>query len=109
MKDFFTNNRNNLFDKMSEGDVAVFFAGTSPQSTADSHYKFRPDKNFYYLTGTTRESFILLMTKVGGKNESILFIEKPDYDIEKWVGRKLTKEQVIEASGILSRSNLLVT
>jgi len=100
MKEFFVKNRENLFEKMNDGDMALFFSGTSPQSTADSHYKFRPDKNFYYLTGTTRESFILLMTKTAGKTESIIFIEKPDYDIEKWVGRKLTKEQVTEISGI---------
>lgn len=100
MKTFFTDNRKRLFDKMNDGEMALFFSGTAPQSTADSHYVFRPDKNFYYLTGTTRESFILLMTKNQGKEEAILFIEKPDYDIEKWVGRKLKKEDAIEASGI---------
>lgn len=100
MNTFFTENRNRLFDKMSNGDIAVFFSGNAPQSTADSHYFFRPDKNFYYLTGTTRESFILVMMKTDEKNEAVLFIEKPDYDIEKWVGRKLKKEAAIEASGI---------
>ncbi|MBN2797193.1 MAG: aminopeptidase P family protein [Clostridia bacterium] len=100
MKTFFTTNRKNLFDKMNNGDVAVFFAGKAPQSTADSHYVFRADKNFYYLTGTTREAFILVMTKYEGKEEAVLFIEKPDYDIEKWVGRKLKKEDAQEVSGI---------
>lgn len=100
MKEFFIKNRENLLNKLSVGDMAILFSGTSPQSTADSHYDFRPDKNFYYLTGTTRETFILVLTKLENKTESILFIEKPDYDIEKWVGRKLTVDQTKEASGI---------
>jgi Xaa-Pro aminopeptidase len=100
MKEFFKGNRENFLEKMSNGDMALFFSGTSPQSTADSHYNFRADKNFYYLTGIKKESFILLMTKHNDKTETIIFVEKPDYDIEKWVGRKLTKEQVTEVSGI---------
>jgi len=100
MKEFFVKNRENLLKKLSVGEMAIFFSGSAPQSTADSHYDFRPDKNFYYLTGTTRETFILVLTKLEEKSEAILFIEKPDYDIEKWVGRKLTIEQTKEASGI---------
>jgi Xaa-Pro aminopeptidase len=100
MKEFFIKNRENLLSKLSVGDMAILFSGTSPQSTADSHYDFRPDKNFYYLTGTTREEFILVLTKLETKTEAILFTEKPDYDIEKWVGRKLTVDQAKEASGI---------
>lgn len=100
MKEFFTSNRQALFEKMSQGDIAVFFSGSAPQSTADSQYEFRADKNFYYLTGTTQQTSILLMTKSSEKNEVILFIEKPDYNIEKWIGRKMTKEQATEKSGI---------
>lgn len=100
MKEFYTNNRKALLEKMSDGDIAIFFSGTSPQSTADSHYKFRPDKNFYYLTGTTRESFILMLSKHNGQVNETIFIEKPNYDIEKWVGIKLKREEVQEISGI---------
>jgi len=100
MKEFFIKNRENLLSKLSVGDMAILFSGTSPQSTADSHYDFRPDKNFYYLTGTTKETFILVLTKLETKTEAILFIEKPDYDIEKWIGRKLTVDQTKEVSGL---------
>lgn len=100
MKEFFVKNRENLLKKLSVGEMAIFFSGSAPQSTADSHYDFRPDKNFYYLTGTTRETFILVLTKLEGKTESVLFIEKPDYDVEKWFGRKLTIEDTKEMSGM---------
>jgi len=100
MNTFFTENRKRLLDKMNIGDVAIFFSGEAPQSTADSKYEFRPDKNFYYLTGTTQELSVLLLSKLEGRTESILFIEEPNYDIEKWVGRKMTKAQATEISGI---------
>ena len=100
MRTFFTQNRNNFLHKMNSGDVALFFSGQAPQSSADSKYEFRTDKNFFYLTGTTQETSILMMTKLEEKLECVLFIEEPVYDIEKWVGRKLTKAQATEISGI---------
>lgn len=100
MRTFFTQNRVNFLNKMNSGDVALFFSGQAPQSSADSKYEFRRDKNFYYLTGTTQETSILMMTKLEDKVECVLFIEEPVYDIEKWVGRKLTKAQATEISGI---------
>lgn len=100
MKSFFENNRKNLIGKMAIGEMAVLFSGEAPQSTADSEYNFRPDKNFFYLTGLVKENFILVLLKTEAKVEETIFIEKPDYEIEKWVGRKLTIEQVKETTGI---------
>lgn len=85
---------------MESGDFAVFFAGSAPKSTADAHYSFLQNKNFYYLTGCKQEHFILTLHKNDTSVETTLYIEKPDYDIEKWIGRKLTREQAKDISGI---------
>lgn len=85
---------------MESGDFAVFFAGSAPKSTADAHYSFLQNKNFYYLTGCKQEHFILALHKNDTSVETTLYIEKPDYDIEKWIGRKLTREQAKDISGI---------
>lgn len=102
MNTFFSNNREKLLNDMQVGDMAILFAGEAPHATADSHYRFKTNKNFYYFTGLKDEKFIVVMTKLEGKSETKLFIEKPDYDIEKWVGRKLSKESATEISGIKS-------
>lgn len=103
MKQFFKNNRDKLYKEMSVGDIAVFYSGTAPNSTADSHYKFRADKNFYYLTGIKREGFTLVMSKTSEDDlTTTLFIKKPNFDIEKWVGRFLDKDTCIEVSGVES-------
>ncbi|GAU77247.1 aminopeptidase P N-terminal domain-containing protein [Fusibacter sp. 3D3] len=94
--------REKLGQTLSTGDAVMLFSGKAPKSTADAHYAFLPNKNFYYLTGLTNENFIVLMHKTKSAFEVSLFIEKPDYDIEKWIGRKMTKEVATSVSGIQS-------
>lgn len=100
MNSFFQNNRNKLGARMDVGDLAILFSGKAPKSTADAHYSFMPNKNFFYFTGCTSEHFIWTLLKTEKGLETTLFIEKPDYDIEKWIGRKMTKEVAKEISGI---------
>ena len=93
-------NREKIFKDMKVGDIAVFFAGIAPASSADSLYPFRTDKNFYYLTGLKREGFILVMIKDEETAAETLFVTEPDYNIEKWVGRALSKEDCTKISDI---------
>lgn len=100
MKSLYEAHREQLGGFLEVGDVAILFSGKAPKSTADAHYSFLPNKNFYYFTGCTQENFIVAMQMTEKGLESTLFIEKPDYDIEKWVGRKLTIDSAKEVSGI---------
>lgn len=100
MKSLFESHRSALEGFLEVGDMAILFSGKAPKSTADAHYSFLPNKNFYYFTGCRNEHFILTMLKTEKGLESTLFIEKPDYDVEKWIGRKLTREAATEISGI---------
>lgn len=100
MQTFLENNRTHLYNQLEVGDIAVFYAGQAPVSTSDSFYPFRPDKNFYYLTGLKSEGFILVMAKQEKELTTTLFIKKPDYDMEKWVGRYLSDQQCKDISGI---------
>lgn len=100
MKTFFNSNRIKLAEKLSRGDLVVLFSGAAPRSTADAYYSFMPNKNFYYFTGCEAQHFIFAGLKTADDFETVLFIEKPDYDIEKWIGRKLSAEKAREKSGI---------
>lgn len=92
--------REQLGKQLSNGEIAIFFSGHSPKSTADTVYRFREDKNFFYLTGIGREEFILVLKKWNGTFEEILFIEEPNHDVEKWVGKKMTAQEATDVSGI---------
>ncbi|MGB3367613.1 MAG: aminopeptidase P N-terminal domain-containing protein [Acidaminobacteraceae bacterium] len=100
MQEFFINNREKLNERITDKDLVVLFSGTAPKSTADSYYNFLADKNFYYFTGLNKENFALCMYRESGVINSVLFIEKANYDMEKWHGRKLKSEAATEVSAI---------
>lgn len=71
---------------------------TYPKS-ADEDFEFEVNKNFYYLTGINQANVVLAIIK-RETPKTILFIEKNDPVLSKWVGRKLEKEEASEISGI---------
>lgn len=99
-KKFFLENRKKLMELISDNSVVVLFSGEAPQRSADQKYKYTPNRNFYYLTGLDRENFILLITKNEGKIEESLFIEKSDSKLEKWIGKRMSKDKAKQKSGI---------
>ena len=68
--------------------------------SADAHYKFVPNRNFYYLTGIDEPNVIFMLKKFGNSVEETLFIEKSDPVLEKWVGKTVSKEDAEKLSGI---------
>jgi len=100
MSNNYINNRSKAEEWLEEGEMMVLFAGGSVKSSADETYDFRIYNNFYYFTGLNREAFILVMYKIKSTFKTLLFIEKPNDDVEKWYGRKLSKEASKDISGI---------
>ncbi len=100
MKELFIRNREKLNAYLNDGDLVLLYQGSAPKSTADAHYTFKPNKNFFYFTGLNQENFVVALHKQGGKLNTTLFVEMPNYDVEKWYGRKLSKEAATELSGI---------
>lgn len=99
-KEFFINNRKKLGEYINDNSLLVLFSGQAPQKSADENYPFLPNMNFYYNTGLNREKFILVISKINGKIEEKVYIEKPNPDIEKWIGKRMRKNEVKEISGI---------
>lgn len=97
---FFETNRQNLLKLMDDNSIAVLFAGRAPYRSADEIYEFSPNRNFYYMTGITRENIILVLTKRNNMQKSILYIEKPDPVMARWVGEKMPYTEAQDLSGI---------
>ncbi len=100
-KDFFILNRKKVSEKLKNNSIAVFFAGQAPYKSADEVYKFTPNRNFYYLTGIDEPSVIMMMIKDDNRVTEHLFIQESDPVMEKWVGRTISSDEAIEASGIM--------
>lgn len=82
-----------------KGDVALVFAPPEAEGPNDL-YGYRPDDNFYYLTGWREPGAAVLIAAVerGANNNparpytEILFLPKRNYSQEQWTGPKLGPE-----------------
>ena len=99
-KKIFAENRKKLIEGLKNNSILIMFAGTAPKKSADEAYPFTPNRNFYYLTGIDEEKIILMISKVNGKVEENLFIQKADPVMEKWVGKTISAEEAKEISAI---------
>jgi len=96
----FTNHRKAFLEQAKEQSFALFFSGSAPYKTNDQRYKYVANRNFYYLTGIIRENMTLLLVKGKTRTEEYIFIEEPSDYATKWLGRRMTKQEASEASGV---------
>lgn len=106
MKNERTLRREKIFKSLPLNSVAVLFAGDLIPSSADAHYPFSINKNFFYLTGLKEDGLVLLVQYSGNGKKETLFIKDDNSTMEKWVGRSLKKDEAIEKSGILNIAHL---
>lgn len=97
---FFAQNRERLVNTLPDESITILFAGQAPHMSADAHYKFVQNRNFYYVTGIDEPNVIFMLKKVGGSVEETLFIEKSDPVMEKWFGKTVSNEEAEKISGI---------
>ena len=82
-----------------KGGVALIFAPPEAEGPNDL-YGYRPDNNFYYLTGWPEPGAALLVAPAAEAKESmpahpyteILFLPSRNYSQEQWTGAKLGPE-----------------
>ncbi len=80
--------RDALAAKMDDG-VAVIAAAAQKIRSNDTEYPYRPDSDFYYLTGFGEDNAILVVSKRGPQVRSVLFVQPRDETLELWTGRRL--------------------
>lgn len=97
---FFESNRQKLLDKLPERALAVIFAGRPVAMSADDLYPFFANRNFFYLAGVEQAESVLVMLKTGKNVKTILFLEVQDTLRERWTGKRMTREEATEISGI---------
>lgn len=96
----FTKNRENLLKKLEDNSLLVLFAGEAKRKTADEYFPFTPNRNFYYLTGIDEEKHILMIKKINGVVDEVLYILKPNLEQERWTGKTIRDYEAKEVSGI---------
>ena len=89
--------RARLAKALGEGVVVL---PTAPERTrnADTHYDYRWDSGFYYLTGFREPEAVLVMV-LGAKPRAILFCREKNLEREIWDGYRHGPEQARELFG----------
>ena len=94
--------REKVYSQMEDKSILVLYSGEALHISADAYHDFEANRQFFYLTGIRRENMALVIDKCGDKLEETLFIEPIDPSVERWVGKKMTKEEAKEVSGVES-------
>ena len=100
MKNFYSSNRERLFEKLDDNSAAIIFSGGEVRKMGDANYPFAPSSNFLYLTGLDKPNEILFLVRSGKDKTAVLFIEPRDEEKAKWVGEVIKSEDAEKISGI---------
>ena len=87
--------RETLLEKMQEG-VAVLANARLQTRSNDTEYPYRPNSDFYYLTGFEEDNAVLVLVKKADEIKSVLFVQQKVPEMELWTGKRLGVEAAKE-------------
>lgn len=95
----FAARRKRLMEMVGEGGIAII--PTAPEQTRnrDVDYPYRPDSDFYYLTGFPEPEAVAVLVPGREHGEYILFCRERDPLMETWHGRRAGLEGARERYG----------
>ncbi len=98
-KSEFQRRRKRLMQAMGKNAIAIVPAAPQRARNRDVEYNYRPDSDFYYLTGFAEPRAVAVMIPGREHGEYILFCRERDPEMETWNGRMAGLEGAMEAHG----------
>ncbi len=95
----FPKRRKELMQMMGEGTIAILPTATEKTRNADAEFTYRPDSDFYYLTGFPEPEALMVLVPGRKNGEYVLFCRERDIEKETWHGRRAGLEGACEAYG----------
>jgi Xaa-Pro aminopeptidase len=111
-KQFHKSRRAKLLEKIGKDSIAIIVSNSMRNSSYDADYKFKQNKNFYYLTGFNEPDSLLVLSpekikipiddkkKQFKEVNEVLFVRPKNQRAEMWTGRRLGAEKVTSELGI---------
>ncbi len=98
----FIENRKRLAEHLKPNSVCVFNSSDVMPKSADGAFKFIQHTDIFYLTGIDQEETVLLIYPDAKEEKlrEILFIRETNDNLAIWEGRKYSKEEARQISGI---------
>ncbi len=95
----FRRRRRQLMRIMGKGSIAILPAAPRCVRNNDVHYPYRPDSDFYYLTGFPEPDAVAVLIPGRKQGEYILFCRERDPDRERWDGPLAGQEGAVQTYG----------
>ena len=87
-KDEFARRRKQLMKMMGKGGIVILPAVPEKSRNSDVLYHYRPDSDFYYLTGFAEPEAVAVLIPGRAHGEYVLFVRDRDPTRETWDGRR---------------------
>jgi len=84
----FKKRRKRLMDMIGSDSIAILPTASVTVRNRDVEFPFRPDSDFFYLTGYPEPEAVLVLIPDRKEGESILFCRESDEKMEAWHGRR---------------------
>ena len=91
--------RRKKFIEQMNGGVAIFRSSTEVIRNNDAHFKFRPDSDFYYLTGFSEPNSVIVFAPEHPEHKFIMFVRPRDPERETWDGKRAGIEGAVSTYG----------
>ena len=101
-KDFYIQNRQNLYKDLLPNSVVILISNDVLPKSADGQFQFRQNADTLYLTGIDQEETIVVLFPDSPDPllKEVLFLRETNDKIALWEGAKLSKEEGKAISGI---------
>ena len=86
--DEFSKRRKRLMQMMGKGSIAILPTAPVSIRNRDVEHPYRPDSDFYYLTGFKEPEAVVVIIPKRKQAEYILFCRERDVKAETWTGRR---------------------
>lgn len=88
-----------LMRRMDENSVAIVPGAREATRSNDTHFRYRQDSDFYYLTGFDEPEAIAVIAPAHKEHPYMLFVRPRDPEREIWDGRRAGVEGAKETYG----------
>lgn len=84
------------------GDDAILILPAAPERirSHDTHYPYRQDSDFWYLSGFPEPDAVLVLVPARRHGESLLFCRERDIEREAWDGPRAGPEGAVDSYGM---------
>jgi Xaa-Pro aminopeptidase len=94
----FAERRRRLAESLGDG-IAIIPAAREVVRNADTHYEFRQDSDFFYVTGFDEADAVALLSPAHAKERYVLLVRPRDREMEIWNGRRAGVEGAVATYG----------